>query len=222
MEFLLTPLMIVSAMIGVLLIRARSQQFRVPWVTLAIALVTLVVGVLALFDPVLLAAISRDREALLAGEWWRIITPLFGQDGGGFGLTFNLVALLAFGTFVELAFGWRMLLVTYFAAGLVSEVAAYTLLPGQGFAGNSVANFGLVGLLAVVAATQAFPLRLLGGLVLLGGLLLLIGGNLHGVGFAVGGLVGLVYVLVAWAKTRPRRPASSAAPGASAESSAGS
>jgi rhomboid protease GluP len=222
MEFLFTPLMIVSATIGVLVMRARGKQFRIPWVTLAIALVTMVVGVLALFDPALLAAISRDRDALLAGEWWRIITPLFGQDSGGFGLIFNLAALLAFGTFIEVTFGWRMLLVTYFAAGLVSEAAAYTVLPDQGFAGNSVATVGLVGLLAVAAAAQPFPLRLFGGFVLLGGLALLIGGDLHGVGFAVGALVGVIYVLVGWAKTRPRRPASSVAPGASAESSAGS
>ncbi len=222
MDFLFTPLMIVSATIGVLVMRARGKQFRIPWVTLGIALVTMVVGVLALFDTVLLAAIARDRDALLAGEWWRIITPLFGQDGGGFGLIFNLAALLAFGTFVESIFGWRMLLVAYFSAGLVSEVAAYTLLPGQGFAGNSVATVGLVGLLAAVAAWEPFPLRIFGGFVLLGGLVLLVLRDLHGVGFAVGALVGLVYSLVGWAKTRPRRPASRAAPGASSESSAGS
>ncbi len=222
MDFLFTPLMIVSATTGVLVMRARGKGFRIPWVTLGIALVTMVVGVLALFDPVLLAAIARDRDALLAGEWWRIVTPLFGQDGGGFGLIFNLAALLAFGTFVEVIFGWRMLLVTYYAAGLVSEVAAYTLVPGQGFAGNSVATVGLVGLLAVVAAWEPFPLRIFGGFVLLGGLVLLILRDLHGVGFAVGALVGLVYSLVGWAKTRPRRPASRVAPGASPESSAGS
>ena len=204
MESLFIPLMILTIAAGMLVMRVRGKQWRIPWVTLAIALVTFVVGVLALFDPALLAAIGRDRDALAAGEWWRIITPLFGQDGGWFGLVFNLVALLVLGAIVELVIGWRMLLVTYFVSGFVSEVVAYTLLPDQGFAGNSVANFGLAGLIAVVAVARPFPIKLFGVFPLLFGVILLVAQNLHGVGIAVGALVGAVYVLVVWVRGRPR------------------
>ena len=211
----------VSVGIGILLARKAGEKLRLPVATLAIALVTLVVGVLVLFDPVLLAALRRT-DGFFAGEWWRIITPLFAQDGGWFGLVFNLVTLVVVGALFESAFGWRMLLVTYFAAGLLSEVAAYTVLPGQGFAGNSVANFGLAGMLAVVALTLEVPARALGVISLAGGVFLLAHGlfifdppDLHAVGYFTGAAIGLIYLFVRRARTRPRpepAPAESVAP----------
>lgn len=216
-------IVVTSAAIGIQLLRQRGDRLRPPLVTIGIAIVTFVVSVLAEFDPTLLAALARDRDALLAGEWWRMITPLFAQDGGWAGLIFNLVALLVLGSATELLLGRRMLLGTYFGAGLVSEVAAYTILQGQGFAGNSVANFGLAGLLAVVGvASSAAGPRLFGLVSLVAGALLLVFANLHGVGYAVGAVIGAIYVLVPRLKERARMSASRAAPGASGVSSAGS
>lgn len=215
-------IVVTSASIGVQLLRQRGARLRPPLVTIGIAIVTFVVSVLAEFDPALLAALARDRDALLAGEWWRMITPLFAQDGGWAGLIFNLVALLVLGSAAELLLGRRMLLGTYFGAGLVSEVAAYTILQGQGFAGNSVANFGLAGLLAVVGVASAAGPRLFGLVSLVAGALLVVFANLHGVGYAVGAVIGAIYVLVPRLKDRARMSASRAAPGASGVSSAGS
>jgi membrane associated rhomboid family serine protease len=224
MEFLFILIVIASASAGVAVMRARGQQLRWPFVTIAIAVVTFVVSVLAEFDPHLLASLGRDRDALLAGEWWRAVTPLFAQDGGWPGLIFNMVALLAIGSLCEIALGWRMLLVTYFASGLVSEAVAYTLLPGQGFAGNSVANFGVGALLAVVSMSVRAQLqaRVLAVASFAAGAFLLVTSNLHGVGYLVGALIGVAYVLAGRAKDRPRISASKAAPGSPGESSAGS
>jgi rhomboid protease GluP len=217
-------IVIASATAGSAVMRARGQSLRWPLVTIGIAVVTPVLSVLALFDDGLLASLGRDRDALLAGEWWRIVTPLFVQDGGWPGLIFNIVALLVLGGFIEIALGGWMLVVTYFVSGLLTEVVAYTLLPGQGLAGNSIANFGVAGALAVigVGATSDLRVRVLAIVSLAAGAFLLVTLNLHGSGYAIGALIGVGYVLLTPAKDRPRISAKSVAPGSPGESSAGS
>ena len=115
-----------------------------------------------------------------------------------------------------------MLLIAYFAAGLLSEVAAYTVMQGQGFAGNSVAVFGLGGLLCVAGAFSTSGARVTGLVGLVLGVVLLALWDLHAVGFIVGALIGVVRWLSQRPRTRPRMSASRVAPGSSGESSAGS
>lgn len=204
----LIPLIVVTSMTIVFLRQQDSlRRLRVPWVTLAIFALTLVVGAFAVFDDAILDAIRRDPDRLQSGEWWRLITPLVGQDGGLSGLIFNLVILLAVGAVVENLFGWKLLLVTYLAAGILSEVAAYTIMPNQGFAGNSVANFGLIGLVCAFGLMSSNAARLTGALGLLGGVVLLVLWDLHGIGFAVGALIGVGIGVVRRARDRvPRHP----------------
>jgi rhomboid protease GluP len=219
----LIPLIVVTSMTIVLLRQQDPhRELRVPWVTLAIFALTLAVGAFAVFDDAILDAIRRDLDRLLSGEWWRLFTPLVGQDGGFPGLIFNLVILIAVGAVVENLFGWKLLLITYLSAGILSEVAAYTIMQNQGFAGNSVANFGLIGLVCVVGVLSSSGARLTGALGLVGGVVLLVLWDLHGIGFAVGALIGAAWHLIQRAKARPRMSASSAAPGSSEESSPGS
>ncbi|MFT4297012.1 MAG: hypothetical protein QM582_16540 [Micropruina sp.] len=109
---------------------------------------------------------------------------------------FNLVALLVVGTIAETLHGARTLV------GLVSEIAGYTVLPNQGFAGNSVADLGLTGLcLVTFLAGRRVPARVLGAVGLLAGLTLLVIANLHGVGFAVGAIAGMFLVRTSGART---------------------
>ena len=186
---LLAAIVTASVFAGGLVLRQRGKKLRFPWLTVVIALVTLVFSVLGEFDRDILDLLRRDGFGLTQqGEWWRIVSPLVVQDGGWPGLIFNLLTLVVLGTLVESIFGARLLAVAYLAAGLISEVAAYTLLQNQGFAGNSVANMGLAGLIGIVAVTGAgaMPARIVGGLSLLAGAWLVFTGNLHGVGY-VGG-----------------------------------
>lgn len=218
---LLAAIVTASVFAGGLVLRQRGKKLRFPWLTVVIALVTLVFSVLGELDRDILDLLRRDGYGLTQqGEWWRIVSPLVVQDGGWPGLIFNLLTLVVLGTLVESIFGARLLAVAYLAAGLISEVFAYTLLQNQGFAGNSVANMGLAGLIGIVAVTTpATPARIAGGLSVLAGAWLVFTGNLHGVGYAVGVLVGLTVVLVLWAKERATRSASRDAPGAGPASS---
>ena len=202
----LIPLIVMTSMTIMFLRQQDSlRKLRVPWVTLAIFALTLGVGAFAVFDDAILDAIRRDPDRLQSGEWWRLITPLVGQDGGLSGLIFNLVILLAVGAVVENLFGWKLLLVTYLAAGILSEVAAYTIMPNQGFAGNSVANFGLIGLVCAFGVMSSNAARLTGALGLLGGVVLLLLWDLHGIGIAVGALIGVGIGVVRWARDRASR-----------------
>ena len=203
MESLALSVITVATVMGtVLYLRRSGGRFRVPKATLAVAAVTLVVSVIGNFNPDVLDLLGRDRS-LLASEWWRLVTPLFVQDGRWWGTIFNISSLIVIGLCAESLHRRSTFLVVYFLAGLVSEVFAYTLMPHQGFAGNSVANMGVAGLcLVTLCAVRVVPARILGIIGVLDGAFLIVTGNLHGVGFAVGALSGVV-ALVRSRRTKP-------------------
>jgi rhomboid protease GluP len=185
-----------AAMGGGSALQVRRRPLRFPVGTIAIALVTLAFSVWGNLNPDILHALRRYRDRLLDGEWWRLVTPLVVQDGGWTGTIFNIAAFLVLGAMVESLFGWRWLVITYLAAGLVSEVVAYTLIRDQGFAGNSVAVMGVAGLLAVTCLLTPSPRARIPGMVgMLAGLALIVTANLHGAGFAVGGAAGILLTI---------------------------
>lgn len=185
---------------GLLHLRRDRRRLRLPVATLVLAAVTLTMSTLANLNPVVLAALGRDRDQLLAGQLWRLVTPLFAQDGGWPGTISNIVGLLFVGTIVETLHPRRVLVGVYFLAGILSEIAAYSYLPNQGFAGNSVADLGIAALLLVTAVTaRRTPAQAVAVLGLLAGTILLVTGNLHGVGFTAGSLAAAA---VAWRHRR--------------------
>lgn len=198
-----------AAIAGGFALRAGRQHHRPPAATLTLAAITLVTSALGELFPAFLDALDRDRSSLLDGQVWRIVTPLFVQDGGWPGTIFNVVALVVMGTFVESLYGARTLLATYVVAGLVSEIAAYTVLQHQGFAGNSVADIGLAGLLAVTLIVAGpTTARVFGAIGIAAGIVLLAIANLHGVGFLVGALAGVVEARHLLRMTTPHRETS--------------
>jgi membrane associated rhomboid family serine protease len=189
-----------AAMAGFVRLRMRGLRLRLPVATFVIAVVVGAISVVGELSPSVLGALSRDRDLLLVGEWWRAVTPLVVQDGGWPGLIFNLIALVAVGGVAESLLPRWVVPVVFVLVGLVGELAAYTLYPGQGFAGNSVANLGIAGVLLVAGPfTPRWQARLAAGLGMLAGVLLVVLGDLHGVGFVAGAAIGLVVSL------RPRR-----------------
>jgi membrane associated rhomboid family serine protease len=128
---------------------ARVGAPRRPWLTGAVFVVTAAALVAQLADESLLGKVQRDATAIDAGQWWRLLTGMFFQDGGLRGGIFNLVALAVVGTLAEWCFGRVRWLVLYFGCGLFGQFLSYVWLNPVG-AGNSMCVAGLLGALAVV------------------------------------------------------------------------
>jgi membrane associated rhomboid family serine protease len=192
MEALLINLAFVCVIgAGIRVVIGGGGRFAFPLTTLILAAVTLLVSVAGNLDQGILDSLDRNRDQLTSGEIWRIFTPLFVQDGGWAGTASNIIALLFVGTITETVFNRKILLLTYFTAGIASEVAAYTIFQHQGYAGNSVAILGLTGLCLInFVSRPETVIRVLAATGLLAGTVLLATGNLHGIGFAVGVAVG--------------------------------
>src|SRR5215510_8539444 len=99
MNLFLTGLYIVGLysayLAGSLYLRTGSTnqtERPVPYATFAITLAIAIPSTLQLFFPVILQMLERNYEQFLAGDWWRLVTPLFVQDGGVSGSIFNLVS----------------------------------------------------------------------------------------------------------------------------------
>lgn len=181
---------------GVFSFRSTGRRLILPPVTLSVAGVTLAVSTAGNLNPEVLGALDRNRDLLLAGQLWRLMTPLFVQDGGWAGTVFNIATLIAVGAFAESLHHGRALLSVYFLSSFISEVVAYTFLPHQGFAGNSVGNMGVAALVLIAsAAVPGFPGRLIAAAGVAAGLTLLVTGNLHGIGFTVGVIAGTAITL---------------------------
>ncbi|MEU0533703.1 rhomboid family intramembrane serine protease [Amycolatopsis tolypomycina] len=128
---------------------ALAPVRRRPYLTAAVFAVTLACGIAQLVHPPLYDAMHRDAARIDAGQWYRLLTGMFFQDGWGFGLTSNLVWLAVFGTLAERVFGRARWLVLYFGCGLFGQVMSYLWLNPVG-AGNSMCTAGLIGGLAAV------------------------------------------------------------------------
>jgi membrane associated rhomboid family serine protease len=194
---ILTSIALVAlAAAGVRVLASRGRRPAIPWATILLAAVTTAISVAGELDDQLLSALDRNRDLFLDGQWWRIVTPLFVQDGGWLGTIVNLIALLIAGTLAEVLYSRWVMLAVYFLAGLGSEVAAYTVFPGQGFAGNSVAIVGLTALCLITIAVRETGLtRIIAIAGLVAGAVLLVMGDLHGAGFAIGLLSGVVLLV---------------------------
>ena len=168
----------------------------IPWLTLAVFVVTLAVTAAMYAWPWIGTALERD-PLMLRGEWWRLVTTWLVLTDGWTQILINSVGLLVYGTLVERTIGRGWWIVAYVIAGLAGEVAGIFWQPVGG--GNSVAICGLIGLFSVWQAlgpAAGGPPKVLGA-VIWGGLWLWLvtHADIHGAalcaGFAVGGLMWL-------------------------------
>ena len=111
-----------------------------------IAGTTILITALQFIWPEVLAALRRDATALAAGEWWRLVTPLFVQPYGLYQCLFNGVFLFVFLPICERLYG-RGVWAIYFFSGIVGQIVNYQWSPEGG--GASTAAFGLMGALLV-------------------------------------------------------------------------
>jgi membrane associated rhomboid family serine protease len=186
---------------GSIFLRARSIQplhssktsaFHLPRATLLLVLVVAVPTTLQFFFPAILSLFQRDYARFLGGDWWRLLTPLFVQDGGVAGAIFNLISLLLVGSVAEQLWDSRQVLGIFFIGGIVGEIAGLAWQPIG--AGNSVGNFSLAASVAVACLRQR-PGRgvQIAGLLALGAdLVLLVLKDIHGAAGITGAAVALV------------------------------
>ncbi len=98
-----------------------------------------------IFRGWLTAVGAKQNDAILSGQYWRLISPLF-LHGGIVHLGLNSYFLYVVGPQVERAFGHMRFLGIYLLAGLAGSIASFALSPGASI-GASGALFGLVGAL---------------------------------------------------------------------------
>ncbi len=85
---------------------------------------------------------ARWNEAILQGEFWRLLTPLL-LHGSLLHIGFNMYALISFGTFLEPLIGHRRFFWLYLLSGLSGNALSFLLSEGYSI-GASTALFGLI------------------------------------------------------------------------------
>jgi membrane associated rhomboid family serine protease len=143
---------------------------------------------------------SGYSPATLAGEWWRIITPIF-LHGGILHFFFNSYVLVQLGPLVEEEFGTERFWVIYLLSGICGSALSQFMRPVN-TVGASGAIFGLIGLLLVhgwrTGGSRGTAIRtgMMRYLVYVLIFSLLAGSGIdhlnHAGGFACGALLGLV------------------------------
>ncbi|MEO7912597.1 MAG: rhomboid family intramembrane serine protease [Roseiflexaceae bacterium] len=91
----------------------RNPAARFPIATIIILSITIVATGRQMICPELLSALRRTPDALAAGEWWRMITPLFVHSHGWVQIIVNLIGIAVVSPLVERLFGsWGWLYFT--------------------------------------------------------------------------------------------------------------
>ena len=136
--------MVVATCGCVVILYQYSQRTKHPPPVVAI----LIIGVTALVTglqfpfPEVLADFRRNRKALMAGEWWRMVTPLFVQSSGWWQCCINGAGAVVVCPLAERFYG-KQLLALYFVPGILGEVFSYFW--GSNGAGSSLGIAGVVG-----------------------------------------------------------------------------
>lgn len=124
-----------------------------PLVTYVLMAVTILIYVAQFASEVILGTDvpallgMKVNELILAGQWWRFITPMF-LHGSLLHIGFNMYALLSFGSGLEREYGHWRYLGLYLAGSFAGNVVSFLLSPNPSL-GASTAIFGLLGAEAV-------------------------------------------------------------------------
>lgn len=88
---------------------------------------------------------AKYNPAIVAGEWWRIISSMF-LHIGALHLFMNMLAVYYLGTAVERIYGSGRFIIIYFLAGIIGSLTSFAFNTHVS-AGASGALFGLFGAL---------------------------------------------------------------------------
>ena len=175
-------------------------KFKKLWISIGLLSLTVVVTSLQFVFPEIIAVLARNRHALLSGELWRVITPLFIQPMGIWQCVFNGLFFISFVPIAEHLYG-RSVMLIYFGTGMVGQIVNFywETTPGglsTGKGGSSTALYGAIGSLFmyVMINQKTFPkgyiLIPIAGF--LGATVLVFFEEGHAPSLLVGGLLGLM------------------------------
>jgi len=105
-------------------LKGKEINFKSLPISISIITITTLITSLQFIFPGIIKALDRNREALLSGELWRLITPLFIQPMGIWQCVFNGIFFLAFLPIAEFIYRRKLILI-YFTAGLVGQIFNY-------------------------------------------------------------------------------------------------
>jgi membrane associated rhomboid family serine protease len=137
-------ILVVAASVCIVQLYRFSQNTKhaPPFAAILIIVVTALVTCLQFPFPEVLSDFRRNREALLAGAWWRMVTPLFVQSAGWWQCCINGVGAVIVCPLAERFYG-KKLFALYFIPGILGEVFAYFWAPNG--AGSSLSIAGVMG-----------------------------------------------------------------------------
>jgi membrane associated rhomboid family serine protease len=180
--------------------KGNKIKFRRLWISIALLSFTVIVTSLQFVFPEIITALDRNRHALLSGEVWRLITPLFIQPMGIWQCVFNGLFFISFVPIVEYLYG-RSLMLIYFGTGIVGQMVNFywETTPGglsTGRGGSSTALYGAMGSLFmyIMINLKTFPK----GYILIpiagffGATVLVFFEDAHAPSLLVGGMLGLI------------------------------
>ena len=129
-------------------------KVKVPVVTYALIAINSIIGALIYlyslksgvsYNELLLDFGAKENFNILAGEYWRFVTPVF-LHTGMIHLLINCYSLYVIGVSVEKIFGRFRFLTVYFIAGVLGNLFSFVFSPNRSV-GASGAIFGLLGAL---------------------------------------------------------------------------
>lgn len=101
--------------------KGKEIKFGSLWMSAMLLGVTVIITSLQFAFHEIITVLNRDRESILSGELWRLITPLFIQPMGIGQCFFNALFFISFVPIAEHLYGYRILLI-YFGASLISQM----------------------------------------------------------------------------------------------------
>ncbi|MGH2807889.1 MAG: rhomboid family intramembrane serine protease [Actinomycetota bacterium] len=128
--------------------RVRSAiRATAPAVTTILA-INIGMFILQQLAPEVTARLLLVPQAVDAGQWWRLLTPMV-LHAGFLHIFLNSYVLYIFGPNVEQAFGTVRFIALYVVSGFMGSVLSYVIPPDNPSLGASGAIFGLAGVLFV-------------------------------------------------------------------------
>ena len=104
--------------------KREEIKFRELWISISLLSLTTVVTSLQFIFPEIVFSLNRDRQAILSGEVWRFVTPLFIQPMGLWQCVFNGLFFVSFVFIAERLYS-RSILLIYFATGIVGQIVNF-------------------------------------------------------------------------------------------------